>query len=218
MVVDFLKQAFENQYGSIDDDAVLKITGASDKPRKLIRKFKNEKLPCVAVTVDLLTTGIDVPEIVNIVFLRRVKSRILFEQMKGRGTRLCDAINKEIFRIFDAVDLYAALEPYSTMKPVVVNPKITFEQLAEELAQNNDKDHIQEIKSQILAKLQRKRRLITTQEYIEKFKILAGDDFSGLVSSIKKMEDTEFKKWFADHENLPGFLDKVRSKIKEMIK
>jgi type I restriction enzyme R subunit len=44
--------------------------------------------------VDLLTTGIDVPSITNLVFVRRVNSRILYEQMLGRATRLCDEIGK----------------------------------------------------------------------------------------------------------------------------
>ena len=52
-----------------------------------IREFKNEEFPNIVVTVDLLTTGIDVPSIMNLVFMRRVKSRILFEQMIGRATR-----------------------------------------------------------------------------------------------------------------------------------
>ena len=114
--VDVLRRA-------VEDDAVLKITGASDKPLALIRRFKNERNPSIAVTVDLLTTGIDVPAICNIVFLRRVRSRILYEQMIGRATRLCPDIKKERFRIFDAVDLYAALAPKSDMRPVVVNPE-----------------------------------------------------------------------------------------------
>jgi type I restriction enzyme R subunit len=65
----------------------------------------------VAVTVDLLTTGIDVPAIVNLVFLRRVKSRLLYEQMLGRATRLCTDLfgpggDKQVFKIYDAVDLF----------------------------------------------------------------------------------------------------------------
>ncbi len=59
------------------------------------------------MTVDLLTTGVDVPKISNLVFLRKVNSRILFEQMLGRAARRCDEIGKEIFRIFDAVCAYA---------------------------------------------------------------------------------------------------------------
>ena len=89
-------------------------------------------MPNIAVTVDLLTTGIDVPRIANLVFLRRVRSRILYEQMIGRATRLCPEIGKERFRIFDAVDLYSAIQDVTDMKPVVVNPLVTFEQLVKE--------------------------------------------------------------------------------------
>ncbi|MEM6353955.1 MAG: type I restriction-modification system endonuclease, partial [Cyanobacteria bacterium P01_D01_bin.14] len=80
LVTDLLKKALAEQYGSIDDDDVMKITGAADQPLALIRRYKNEVSPKIAVTVDLLTTGIDVPAICNLVFLRRVKSRILYEQ------------------------------------------------------------------------------------------------------------------------------------------
>ena len=68
-------------------------------------------------------------------FLRRVRSRILYEQMIGRATRLCPEIGKERFRIFDAVDLYSALKDVTDMKPVVVNPLVTFEQLAKEVVE-----------------------------------------------------------------------------------
>jgi len=71
LVVKLLKDAFTKQYVSVEDDAVIKITGTADKPLGLILRYKNEKNPSVAVTVDLLTTGIDVPSICNIVFLRR---------------------------------------------------------------------------------------------------------------------------------------------------
>ena len=89
--------------------------------------------------MDLLTTGIDVPEICNLVFLRRVNSRILFDQMLGRATRLCDEIGKETFRIFDAVQIYEALQDLTAMQPVVVNPSITFTQLGRELAQVDER-------------------------------------------------------------------------------
>src|SRR5258708_24637577 len=107
----------------------------------MIRRFRNDALPSVAVTVDLLTTGIDVPKIVNLVFIRRVNSRILYDQMLGRGTRLCPEIGKETFRIFDAVGIYDALQPLPAMKPVVVNPKLTLTQLLEEFARVSDPAH-----------------------------------------------------------------------------
>ena len=117
-----IKKAFADAYGEIDDAAVKKITGSVDQVQNLIRSFRNDANPKIAVTVDLLTTGIDVPTITNLVFLRRVNSRILYEQMIGRATRLCPEIGKEVFRIFDAVDLYPHLQNLTEMKPVVVNP------------------------------------------------------------------------------------------------
>jgi type I restriction enzyme R subunit len=133
MVVMLLKEALAKKYGAVDDDTVAKITGATDRPLQAIRRYRNERHPNIAVTVDLLTTGIDVPKIANLVFLRRVRSRILYEQMIGRATRLCPEIGKERFRIFDAVDLYSALKDVTDMKPVVVNPFVTFEQLEKEI-------------------------------------------------------------------------------------
>lgn len=134
MVKRLLDDAFRARYnGDYHQDAVQKITGRSDRVDQLIRRYKNERHPNIAVTVDLLTTGIDVPRICNIVFLRRVRSRILYEQMVGRATRRCDEIGKTVFRIYDPVDIYAALQDVSTMQPLVKNPNITLEQLAQEL-------------------------------------------------------------------------------------
>ena len=66
----------------------------------LIRDFEDpDKLPQIAVSVDMLDTGIDVPSILNLVFFKRVKSKIKFMQMIGRGTRLYDG--KDKFYIFD---------------------------------------------------------------------------------------------------------------------
>lgn len=134
MVKRLLGQAFADLYGdSYNQAAVEKITGASDKVDQLIRRYKNERFPSIAITVDLLTTGIDVPAISHLVFMRRVKSRILYEQMIGRATRRCDAIGKTVFKIYDPVDLYATLQAVNTMQPLVKDPKVTVEQLLDEL-------------------------------------------------------------------------------------
>src|SRR6185503_11682756 len=130
--------AFRDAYGEVEDAAIRKVTGSVDHVGTLIRSYRNDALPKIAVTVDLLTTGIDVPSIVNLVFVRRVNSRILYEQMLGRATRQCPEIGKETFRIFDAVDLYPHLQNLTEMKPVVVNPAITLEQLFEEFARLED--------------------------------------------------------------------------------
>ena len=84
---------------------VRKITGRVDRPLQRIREFRNRPNPGIVVTVDLLSTGVDVPDIEFIVFLRPVKSRILFEQMLGRGTRRGEQHpDKSHFTVFDCFD------------------------------------------------------------------------------------------------------------------
>ncbi|WP_203563781.1 type I restriction-modification system endonuclease [Deefgea sp. CFH1-16] len=134
MVKRLLDTAFKDFYGDeYNEAAVKKITGKTDKVSQMIKQYKNERYPSIAITVDLLTTGIDVPKICHLVFMRRVRSRILYEQMIGRATRRCDEIGKTEFKIYDPVDIYAALEDVNTMKPLVKNPDITLAQLLEEL-------------------------------------------------------------------------------------
>ena len=66
-----------------------KVTGA--QPRDLIQAFRNGFEPRIAVTVDMISTGADIKPIEIVLFLRAVRSRVLFEQMKGRGVRVIDA-------------------------------------------------------------------------------------------------------------------------------
>ncbi|SEJ54016.1 Type I site-specific restriction endonuclease, part of a restriction-modification system [Azotobacter beijerinckii] len=133
-VKNLLDEAFKDAHDEAYNQAAVQIiTGQSDKVEQLIRQYKNERYPSIAITVDLLTTGIDVPRICHLVFMRRVRSRILYEQMKGRATRRCDEIGKTVFRIYDPVDLYASLEAVDTMKPLVKDPNVTLAQLVGEL-------------------------------------------------------------------------------------
>jgi type I restriction enzyme R subunit len=203
MVVRLMKAALAEQYGEVDDDAVVKITGSADKPQQLFRRYKNEQLPNIAVTVDLLTTGVDVPKIVNLVFLRRVKSRILYEQMIGRATRLCPEIEKESFRIFDAVALYEALESYTQMKAVVTNPKLGFSQLVRELTEVKEHAERQLALDQLVAKLQRKKQRLKG-ESLYRFNTLAGMEPKELTEHLKTSTPEQAAQWFAEH---PLFLD-----------
>ena len=86
-----------------DNDYAARITRAERNSHQLERNFAvvGASNPRVAVTVDLLTTGFDAPDVKNIVFVRPLRSAILYKQMKGRGTRLCEDINKRYFTIFD---------------------------------------------------------------------------------------------------------------------
>ena len=133
-----LDQAFRTKYGDKwQNDLVLKITGSIDKPKAAIERYKKSKYPNIAITVDLLSTGIDVPQICNLVFMRQVRSRVLFEQMLGRATRLCKEIGKTEFRIYDAVNIFDVFQNVNTMKPLVVRPHISITQLIRELLDDN---------------------------------------------------------------------------------
>jgi len=81
--------------------------GRSSRPQSLIDSFSQaDKEPHIAISVDMLDTGIDVPEVVNLVFFKLVRSKTKFWQMLGRGTRLSPNLfgpgqHKEFFYIFD---------------------------------------------------------------------------------------------------------------------
>lgn len=207
LVVKLLKEEFRKQYGSINDDAVIKITGAADKPLQLIRRYRNERDPNVAVTVDLLTTGIDVHEICNIVFIRRVNSRILFDQMLGRATRLCDEIGKDTFRIFDAVQIYETLEKLTAMQPVVVDPSITFTQLVRELAEVPDDEARALVRDQFIAKLQRKSRHLN-ETNARDFETAAGMTPKALIEKIRGMSLPEIATWSTEYPAIGEILDR----------
>jgi len=77
------------------------ITSDTEDPRGAIRRFKLEELPLIAVSVGMMDTGIDAPMVENIIMVRPTRSPILYQQMRGRGSRLDQKINKKSFRIYD---------------------------------------------------------------------------------------------------------------------
>lgn len=224
LVVHLLKAAFAARYGSVEDDAVIKITGAQDKPLSLIRRYKNERLPNVAVTVDLLTTGIDVPAICNLVFLRRVNSRILFDQMLGRATRLCPDIDgsgeaggdKESFRVFDAVRIFEALQGLTAMQPVVVNPGISFTQLTREMATVADDDARSLVRDQFVAKLQRKKRHLS-DDTARDFEARAGMPPDAFIRMLRAMPPAAVAQWFTQNPDLGEILDRKGGGAREPV-
>lgn len=209
MVVDLLKEAFKERYGEVEDDAVLKITSGKnvDDPMARFLKFKNERLPSVAVTVDLLSTGIDVPAVSNVVFIRRVKSRILYEQMLGRATRLCPEIDKTSFRIFDAVSIYDVLEPVSSMKPVVKDVEIPFAQLVKELSTAPDEGARALVLDQLIGKLQRRKQSLKG-EALDGFQRDAGMSPAEVAQMLKGGTPEMAAGWFAARGGLVTLLDK----------
>ncbi len=217
LVVKILKEEFEELGISVSDDAIQKITGKSYDPQEQLLRYKNEKYPNVAVTVDLLTTGIDVPAICNLVFLRRIKSRILYEQMLGRATRRCDDIGKETFQIFDAVKIYETLQDYTQMKPVVTNPSTTFQQLTDEFQHFDNETRVKKQVEQIVAKLQRKKRYLSDQQkeqFAYNTKGLEPDEF---IEKLRTNPTAETVKDLVAASGLWKFLDELKPAPKVML-
>ena len=214
MIVDILKNIYA-EYG-VDNDAIMKITGSvgGGNPKKVqeaIKRFKNERYPSIAVTVDLLTTGIDVPQITNLVFLRRVKSRILFEQMLGRATRLCPKIHKTHFEIYDPVGVYESLEPVNTMKPVVANPSASFEQLLDGLEVLEDEKQIEYQIDQIIAKLQRKKRKLDSKTLEHFVSMTGGMDPTQFIQQLEKEPMQQARNRLLAHRDLFKLLAENRA-------
>ena len=214
MIVSILKEIYSET--GVDNDAIMKITGSvgGGNPKKVaeaIKRFKNERFPSIAVTVDLLTTGIDVPEITTLVFMRRVKSRILFEQMMGRATRLCPKIHKTHFEIYDPVGVYDSLEPVNTMKPVVANPTTTFTQLLDGLEEVEDKEVISAQIDQIIAKLQRKKRRMDSKTMEQFISMTNGMDPTQFIVDIEKRNPEDAKKRLLAYRNMFEYIQQTKA-------
>lgn len=105
---EFIAQRFNNNYPQYKGKFARVITHATKYAQNLIDSFSIKELPepQIAISVDMLDTGIDVPEVLNLVFFKAVRSKVKFLQMIGRGTRLCRDLfapqqDKAEFYIFD---------------------------------------------------------------------------------------------------------------------
>jgi type I restriction enzyme R subunit len=104
---DFIAERFNVNYPHYKGEFARVITFKTEYAQNLIDNFSNkEKAPHIAISVDMLDTGIDIPEVVNLVFFKLVRSKTKFWQMVGRGTRLCPDLfapgqDKEFFYLFD---------------------------------------------------------------------------------------------------------------------
>jgi type I restriction enzyme R subunit len=168
---------------------VAKITGRVDRPLRHIREFRNRPRPGIVVTVDLLSTGVDIPDLEYIVFLRPVQSRILFEQMLGRGTRKGERHpDKSHFVVFDCFDgtlleYFRRTTGMTVEAPEGDGKSIT--QIIEEIWQNKDREY-------------NTRRLVKRLQRIEKQ--MSGDARELFARFIPDGEIGRFA------EDLPGLL------------
>src|SRR2546430_4349528 len=103
----FIAERFDKNYPKHAGHFARVIDFQTEYVQSLIDSFSAEtKAPHIAISVDMLDTGIDIPEVVNLVFFKLVRSKTKFWQMVGRGTRLCPDLfgpgkDKEFFYLFD---------------------------------------------------------------------------------------------------------------------
>lgn len=134
------------------NDFAQKITyrTTGDTPKNLIKAFRNSYNPRIAVTVDMIATGTDIKPVEIVMFMRAVKSRAFFEQMKGRGVRVCkpddlkavtpDAETKDHFVIVDAVGVCE--QDMTDSKPMEKKPTVSFEKLLQAMSLGNKEEDV----------------------------------------------------------------------------
>ncbi len=142
------------------NDFCRKITNGARNPKSSLAAFRNDYHPRIAVTVDMIATGTDVKPLECLLFMRDVKSRSYFEQMKGRGTRILapddlrkvtpSARAKTHYVIVDAIGVTRSLK--SASQPLDTRPSVPFKDLAMDLMMG---DRSEETVSSLAGRLSR---------------------------------------------------------------
>lgn len=173
------------------NDFAKKITYRTDgaDPEALIRSFRNDYNPRIAVTVDMIATGTDVKPLEVVIFMRDVKSELYFEQMKGRGARTIspeklkevtpDADAKTRFVLIDAVGVTESLKSIS--QPMERDRVISFDKLLDEIAAGRRDD---EAFSTLAARLAALNRKIDGKAHDQIVKATGGLDLSQIASRL----------------------------------
>ena len=144
-----------------------RTTGA--RPKDLINEFRTSPMPRIAVTVDMVATGTDIKAVEVVMFMRAVKSRAFFEQMKGRGVRVIkpddlqsvtpDAKAKDHFVIVDAVGVCE--QDKTDSRPMESKPTVSFEKLLQAVAFGNTED---DVLSSVAGRLARMEHRLTPED------------------------------------------------------
>jgi type I restriction enzyme R subunit len=177
------------------NDFAAKITYNAKDPKALLQKFRNSPELRIAVTVDMIATGTDVKPIECVMFMRDVRSRTYFEQMKGRGARTMlatdfqgvtpDATSKERFVIVDAVGVTE--HDHVDAAPLDRNPTISLERLLEQAA--NFSISAEDVTT-LGSRLARLERSLTPKEQVELTDV-AGMDLRHLITRLFSVTDPD---------------------------
>jgi type I restriction enzyme R subunit len=177
------------------NDFAAKITYQAKDPKNLLQQFRNSPTLRIAVTVDMIATGTDVKAIECVFFMRDVKSRTYFEQMKGRGARTIndadfqtitpDATHKERFIIVDAVGVTE--HPFTDAKPLERTKSVTLQQLFERAATFTITEDETATLAARLARLERELTPKERQEVTE----LANGPLTGITTQLMTIADDD---------------------------
>jgi type I restriction enzyme R subunit len=189
MLVDICRDVFER-----GDAFVQKITGSPnvDRPLKKIREFRNRPNPGIVVTRDMLTTGVDIPALECLVFLRPVKSRILWEQMIGRGTRRCDEINKTHFTVFDCFDggLFEYFKNVTVFEPEApLKATRTFAEIIDDVYNNRDRKYNVRV---LVKRLQRIEKELSGEAREQFARFIPHGDVRGFARDLPQRIEDDF--------------------------
>jgi len=184
---DDIIQTVRQEFGE-SNDFCRKITNGAKNPKSSLSAFRNDYYPRIAVTVDMIATGTDVKPLECLIFMRDVKSKNYFEQMKGRGTRVMkpddlkkvspSAQAKTHYVIVDAVGVTKSLKTAS--QPLDTKPSIPFKDLAMGLMMG---DRSEETVSSLAARLSRLDNKLGAEDQ-EKITTEAGTSLTAIVRDL----------------------------------
>jgi len=148
------------------------ITSNVPDADQAIKRFKQEEFPYVAVSVGMLDCGFDAPKVENILMVRPTKSPILYQQMRGRGSRLCKEIGKLAFRLYDFVGVTRDFndESYNPYSEILEHRKgIPWGTELEELTEEEKEipENIRKIFVQVPEEAPENIDMIIKREYVE---------------------------------------------------
>jgi len=180
------------------------ITTDSPDPETSINRFRKEPLPVIAVSVAMLDTGFDYPAVENLVMCRPTRSPIFYQQMRGRGSRLCPEVGKREFLIYDFVGnaKYFNDEGYDPFEQKKTATRLRVEKVEEEKVEE------EQIPEQII------RQFVTIplgqahDEWIEKKYIEFGPEG-------EKVDAREYKDKFAEEVKKLANTNEIVMKLKQ---
>lgn len=220
-IIEIVREEFDER-----SDFCKKITyQSSEDPKTILSQFRNDYYPRIAVTVDMIATGTDIRPLEVLLFMRDVKSRSYYEQMKGRGTRTCSLeelkakgtpsakFAKDHFVIIDAIGVEQSQKTDS--RPLEKAPSVSLKEVLQRVAVG---DRSEEMMSTLANRLLRLDKQINDYEKQTFFEKAEGKGISEVVRQLLYAHDPDTKESLEQNikQENPGIsLQQIHEKVKE---